>query len=238
MTQAALTISRDDDQIREAAAERIRSLMRDWSRHTVEIGLELKAAKATFPIGPRKQLMGWRTWLKKEFKLTFGHAAKLIVAAEKFGHLHQRNKLLPSGKVLNFLSHKTTPRAAVKEVLRRAARGEKIGAQRAEQIAAKHAPSPKEANRQAKASGKPVLASDGYLYFGTSKEQAKHSENRRTVIYAVRRAIETLATIEHAPHEFLSLALPHQLWNREEEKQIGRAAKWLNALHVAWEARH
>jgi len=56
------------------------------------------------------------------------------------------------------------------------------------------------------------------------------------VVYSVRRAVECLASMELSPHQFLSFALPHQLWSRDD-KQIGVALKWLNALHTAWETR-
>jgi hypothetical protein len=235
MTQTALALD-NVQTLRDQSAQRVRELMKEWSSNTLEIGIVLAEAKATFPVaGPKGQRPGWRTWLK-DTGIGRAHADSLINVAEKFGHLRGKQKL-PSAKVLSFLARKTTPGAARKEVLRLTKQGRKIGTRKAHQIADKHRPKPAQANKQAKETGKPVLASDGYLYFGTSKQQAKQGEMRRSIVYSVRRAVECLATVALTPHQFLSFALPHQLWTSENEQQIGQANKWLHALSTAWETR-
>jgi len=235
--QAALAINANNlETARRASAKRVRDLMAQWSTSTVEIGLELIEALEFFPKeGPNNSRPGWARWLRSECGIGENHASGLMNIGRKFGHL--KGKRLPGNRVLRLLSYTTTPEAGVREVLRRVQRGEDVPAKAAKEIVDKHRPKPKDANKQAKETGKPVLASDGYLYFGASKEQARASEERRTVVYSVRRAVECLASVEVTPHQFLESALPHQLWNREDEKQIDRALKWLNALHAAWETR-
>ena len=49
-------------------------------------------------------------------------------------------------------------------------------------------PGPKTANKIAAETKRPVLASDGYFYFGTDPEKAKEGEDRRTMVFGVRRA--------------------------------------------------
>jgi hypothetical protein len=195
----------------------------------------LRAARDTFPEGPHGEAMGFKSWVKKSVGIGMRYAESLIAIADKFEKLAGKQKL-PSFRVMQFLARATTPAGARREVMRRVKRGELVSGPKARAIADKHRPTPSEANKLAKETGKPVVASDGYIYFGTSKQKAKEGELRRTVVYSVRRAVECLATMELSPHQFLNFALPHQLWSRGD-KQIGVALKWLNALHTAWETR-
>jgi hypothetical protein len=98
-------------------------------------------------------------------------------------------------------------------------------------------PKPSEANELAKQTGKATLASDGYFYFGTSPEDAQAGEDRRTIVYGVKRAIALLSKMEMTPEQFIMYALPHQLWNEKEEPEIGRAETWLARLCEVWSAR-
>ena len=237
MSVAVVAISNNVQTVREHAAAELRVLMREWSTNTIGIGLKLMEVRETFTPNPRpgKPRPGWKVWLKQHVGIGEKHAASMIYVAEKFGHL--KEKALPSQRVLSFLARARTPKAATREVLRRVGKGERIGKQKATAIADKHRPRPKEANRLAKETGKPVMASDGFIYFGTSVAKAREAENRRTIVYSVRRAVECLSAVEMTPHQFLTFALPHQLWRKDEDAQIGRALKWLNALHTAWEVR-
>jgi len=232
MTIAAMS---DAQKIRDRSEHRIRELIKDWASNTIEIGLHLAEVRETFEIGPHGQRMGFKKWLRV-IGISNDHAVNLIAIAKKFGHLHNK-QTLPTASVLKFLARATTPTAATKDVLRRTKRGELITTRHAEQIANRHRPKPKEAQKLAKEKGKPVLASDGYLYTGTSKEQAKEGEKRRTLAYAVLRAVKVLSEIELTPHQFLMFVRPYQLWNKIEERQIGGALKWLNALNAAWETK-
>lgn len=230
VTQANMTT------FRAAKAARIRELMQRWTDNSMKLGFELREARDTFEIIHNRGRVGWKQWLRHEIGIGEVYANSLVLVAEKFGHLDSQD-IGVSFRVLRFLSHETTPDAATREVFRRAKHGEKIGRVKAKKIADTHRPPPKEANKIARETGKPTLASDGFLYLGGTKEQVKESTERRTLVYAVRRAIETLATVETSPNQFLETALPHQLWTRKEEKQIDDALRWLSALKAAWSMR-
>lgn len=225
--------------LREAKAKRIRELMQSWSENAIQLGVELIAARETFEIGPRGKIMGWERWLKAEAGISAPHARKLIRIGKKFGDRDRARSGLPkvAVDVLSLLARADTPEEAQREIVRLRDIGESVGISRAKQIVEKHLPPPKKANKIAKETGKPTRASDGYLYLGGDDKEVKESTERRTVVYAVRRAVETLAKMETTPTAFLAIALPHQLWTEAEEPQIEEAAKWLNALKAAWAMR-
>jgi hypothetical protein len=137
-----------------------------------------------------------------------------------------------------FLSRKDVPESARLEAVDRAERGERITAKDAKKIARVHRlPTAKAANEQAKEEGRPVLARDGFIYFGTDPGRAKEGEDRRTMIYGVRKALGTLGNIHLTGRQFLDYALPHQLWDEEEAKIIKQALRWLMSLSDAWDSR-
>jgi hypothetical protein len=229
VTQANMTT------FRAAKAARIRDLMQRWTDNSIQLGLELKAVYESFDeIGAHGIPVGWEKWLKSEIGFRHPYALGFIRVAEKFGDLDTKGL---SFRVLRFLTLETTPEGGTRDVLRRAKRGEKVGRVKAERIVNKHRPPPKEANKIARDTGKPTLASDGFLYLGGTKEDVKESTERRTLVYAVRRAIETLSTVEASPTQFLDTAMPYQLWTKREERQIDDALRWLTALKAAWSVR-
>lgn len=217
-------------------ASRIHELMADWGKNTIALGKELKAAREEFK--QDRLYPGWKQWLRREFKITEDHAAKLIRIAERFGHLRPSAALArTSGRVLYFLAQDATPPAAIREIRRKIARGQSIGYERARAIADSHRPKPRDANRMAAETGKPVAASDGNIYFGRTKDEAAAFEQQVEAVYSVRRAIETLATIQQTPTEFLKFMQPHQRWKANDEHQIRDASEWLHGFAEAWEAR-
>lgn len=216
----------------EAHAKRIHKLLEAWADNTIELGTELKAARDQFPrVGTRRP--GWKNWVKSEAGISVDHAYNLIRVADKFG-----GRQLPKGvsrEIMRYLTVKKVPESAETEIISRIGKGETISKRHAQKIIKEHRfPKPTEANKQAKETGQPVQASDGYIYFGTSKADAQAGEDRRTVVYGVRRAIETLAEIELTPLNFIKFMLPHQRWDHTEEKQIEKAREWLNELAKEW----
>lgn len=221
---------------RDASARRIRELMDDWTNNTLDLGAELDRAADTFPINPKRpnERPGFMQWAKKETGLSESQIGCLLQVHRKFGP--HRNGARLSHNVMRLLSVDSVPEDARREVIERVAKGEKIGPATAKEIADKHRlPTPRAANKQAKDEGRPVLASDGYIYLGGDPEKAKEGEDRRTMVYGVRRALETLGEIQLTPTQFLNYALPHQLWTAEEAKVIKRALRWLAALDAAWD---
>jgi hypothetical protein len=223
----------------ERRADRIRSLMTSMVKNTIAIGAELDKAREQFPLGPRNRRMGWQTWLKKEFNISLDWAARLILVNRKFAHRLIDNQPMPTLHVLDYLAKSTTPGAAVDEILERVQKGEKISKAKAKKIARKTLPGPKAANKMARESGKPVEASDGYVYLGATDEQAKESKQRLTVVYALKEAIATIAATSQnmSAVEFLEYGMPHQLWKPDEEQQIEQTLQFLKDLEKAWPKR-
>jgi hypothetical protein len=232
---------------RAIKAKRIRELMVEWAENSIQLGIELKAARDSFPSlqetltkGLRsrrnwKGRPGWEKWLKAETGLTLARAATYIRIGDRFANKAVRG-FVPVN-ILKILTFASTPKSAVDEIIERTNAGERFKDKTAKAIIDKHRPSPAKANEIARKTGKPQLASDGFLYLGASQESVKEAAERRTVIYAVRRAIETLAGVEITPNQLIEWALPHQLWNKKEEAEIDDAARWLNALKAAWSVR-
>jgi hypothetical protein len=95
-------------------------------------------------------------------------------------------------------------------------------------------PTAEEANAEAKRTGKPVLARDGYYYFGASKEEAAAYEATVEKVYTIRRAIEDIAKVDMTPEQFISYMEPHQRWKTDEEIDgVEHASQWLCALAAA-----
>jgi hypothetical protein len=221
---------------REVAAKRIKVLMEKWTANTLALGAELAKSAETFQQLPNGRRPGFMKWAKATTGLAQSHVSKLLSVHRKFGHRSEEIKL--SGKVMFLLAKDDVPESARQEVIGRAAKGERIGGGEAKKIAAKHKlPGPKVANAQAKEEGRPVLASDGNIYFGGSEAQAKEGEDRRTMVFGVRRALEHLGSINLTGRQFLDYALPHQLWEPDEAKIIKQALRWLTDLDEAWENR-
>lgn len=224
---------------REAAAKRIKELMRTWTANTLALAAELASAAETFPLNPKKLMRaerpGFAKWAKQELGLSPGQTTSLLQIHKKFG-LRQGEVRL-AGNVMAFLSKPTVPESARQEALGRAERGEHVGRGDAKKIAKAHSlPTPKAANQEAKEEGRPVLASDGYIYFGTDPGRAKEGEDRRTMVYGVRKALDTLGNIHLTGRQFLDYALPHQLWDEDEAKIIKQALRWLEGLNAAWDS--
>lgn len=217
------------------SAERIRGLMVDAANNSISLGHELlKVREKNFPRGLNNSRPGWKEWLKSEFDISERTARKFIQVADRFGP--RRAELPAATNVLALLSG-AIPESAEIEITRRLKAGEKIGERKARKIIDENLPSPSKARKQARETGRPVAATDGYVYFGATKEEEEKIELRRSIVFGVRRAVESLSAVPMSPHEFLKYALPHQLWNEDEGPLIEKAADWLWALHVAWGRR-
>jgi hypothetical protein len=223
---------------RDNAAKRIKELMVTWTANTLALGRELVEAEETFPVNPKRpyERPGFLRWAIKTTGLSKGHITNLIQIYQKFGGRAREPRM--SSQVMKILSRNLVPETARLEAISRSEKGERLSSADAKKIAKAHKlPTPKEANQQAKEEGTPVLASDGYIYFGTDPGRAKEGEDRRTMVYGVRKALNTLAGIHLTGRQFLDYAMPHQLWTVEEQHVIKDALKWLQGLSEAWEAR-
>lgn len=238
VTERAAAVIVHPSETRAGIAARLKELMREWTANTLAISAELAAAAETFPVDPKRpsQRPGFAKWAHKHTGLSQSAISNLLLVNRKFGHYRGVGQL--AGKVMILLARVDVPESARLEVVGRAQRGEHIGAKEAKKIADKHKlPSPKAANQQAKEEGRPVFASDGYIYFGTDPGKAKEGTDRRRMVYGVKDALEHLASIHLTARQFLDYAFPHQLWKPEEAPVIKKALRWLSDLDEAWEAR-
>ena len=242
-TEMAADVAENVVSFREARARRIRELADRWAQNTIEMGGEVKAVRDSFPTVPNTGAVkegrpGWPEWCKENLGFDANHAATLIRIYETFGPGSAVAAPAGSAKLLEFLSRERVPEEARTEILDRIKSGEVIGKGKAERIVRERtAPKPSEARRIAQETGKPTAASDGNIYLGATKEQEKEAEDRRRVVYDVRRAVETFANMDMSADDFLAFALPHQLWNKSEEHQIQQAYNWMTDLIAAWEQR-
>lgn len=223
---------------REAAAKRIKELMQNWTASTLALAAELARAAETFPVNPRRpwERPGFTKWAQQQTGISQPDVLRFLKIHEKFGR--DRGHVQLAGKVMKLLIAKNVPESARQEAISRAGKGEHVSAKDAKKIVERHAlPTPKAANQQAKEEGQPVLASDGYIYFGTDPSKAKEGESRRSMVFGVRRALDHLGGINLTGRQFLDYALPHQLWTAEEAPIIRKALRWLTDLVDAWEAR-
>ena len=233
-----IEIGQNVETYREAAAKRIRTLMQDWTANTLGLGAELEATRETFPADPRdpSRRPGFSRWAQETTGLQKGQITNLLRIHRKFGGSRESPRL--GVEVMKLLASEKVPASARQEVIDRAEKGEQITRKDARKIVKTHShPPPKAANAQAKEEGRPVLASDGYIYFGTDPGRAKEGEDRRTMVYGVRKALDTLGKIHLTGRQFLAYAMPHQLWTAEEQHIIKDALRWLQDLDEAWEAR-
>lgn len=223
---------------REAAAKRIKQLMHNWTANTLALGAELNEARSTFPENLKRpgHWPGFTKWAKQITGLSEQHINSLIRIHEKFGRT--RGSVQIAQRVMKMLVQKDVPESARIEVISRTERGEHIGTKEAKKIVKVHKlPTAKDANLQAKDEGRPILARDGYIYFGTDPSRAKEGEDRRTMVYGVRKALDTLGNIQLSGKQFLDYAMPHQLWDKDEAKIIKQALRWLTQLSEAWDTR-
>jgi hypothetical protein len=223
---------------REAAAQRLKELMHNWTSNTLALGKELAELAETFPVNPKRpdERPGFIKYAHQATGLSEAQIHTLLQVHRKFGHRSLDVRL--SQNVMFLLSTAEVPESARQEAIGRAAKGEHIGRGDVKKIIKAHQlPTAKEANAQAKEEGRPVLARDGFIYFGTDMGKAKEGEDRRTMVYGVRKSLECLGGINLTGRQFLDYALPHQLWDADEAKIIKQALRWLNSLDQAWDSR-
>jgi hypothetical protein len=226
---------------RDAAVKRIKQLMIDWATNSLALAAELAQLAETFPFDPRKptkpERPGFAKWAHQATGLSKTQIRNLLLIHKKFGeHARVDGKL--GVHVMGLLARNNVPASARQEAIDRAAKGERLTTRDAKKIAKAHKlPGPKAANQQAKEEGRPILASDGYIYFGATPEQAKAGEDRRAMVFGVRRALDHLGNIELTGRQFLAYAAPHMLWKPEEAAIIKKALRWLKDLDDAWSNR-
>ena len=231
------------DRTLDRHAKRIRGLIRDIANNSLKLGRELTKAHERFRTLKVSPAVRWDAWLETEFRISATWAFKLMRAA-KAAAATRTVTVAAAPEVLAMLtaSPSNIPAAAVKEIKARLDRGEKVSRREAHAIVRRHKapveaqlPSPTEARKIAAETRTIQFASDGKMYTGASDEEVREAEDRRSIVFGVTRAVETLANVPKAPQEFLEYAASHQLWTAEEEHVIAEARKWLGGLVEAWQ---
>lgn len=216
----------------EAIAHDIESRAIDMAKNGLEIGHNFCKARDIL-----KTRTEFRAWCLEKTRFSEPSIDRFMRVYKKFGGRSISGKT--SQAVLEFLVPDHIPDSAIDELEDRANEGEVVTVKVARKIVHKHElPTPKEANKQARESKEMVLASDGYYYFGHSKEEAEIIDHRRTMVFGIRRAVETLAGIEMTPRQFLNMVPPHLDWWQEgEAKQLDKAVAWLTKLATLYRER-
>jgi len=249
---------------RAELAGQFRQLAQDWSKNTVEMGQTLAKAKETFP--KRGQNLRtpdfkgtgalWEHWVTKEAGISRAQADRLIQIASiaPAGAIGWR----ASKSVLKLIATSEVPKEAREHVIERLDKGEAVTAKDAKEIIdrvkhgkgitrkeikkissfmpSKDLPKPKEARKQALETKSLVLASDGNFYTPATDAQIEVAKERRTLVFNVRRAVETLSTMKMTPKQFLDYAPETLLWVEDGEAVlVAKAAEWLDDLAECWE---
>jgi hypothetical protein len=226
-------------------ADRIRGLMTDLARNSIELGVELTEAHKHFKSLPIKlrPSRSWKQWLNDQFNIRQAWAYTLIKAAKAKNGPAYIKKASPHVIAL-ITSTPSSP--GVEEIKHRLKKGENISREKAQAIIRKHKkgvdvklPSPHEARIIAAKTNSIIAASDGRLYTGASEEAVKLAEDRRTIVYGVREALGNLANVaaKMTPKAFLEFASPHQLWREGEDEDLQTALDWLSDLVTQWNKR-
>lgn len=87
-------------------------------------------------------------------------------------------------------------------------------------------PSAAEARKLARETGKLVMAKDGNLYTGASREEGEEQDRRRNLVFGVRRAINALALAGDA-EAFYAQMMPFERWDATEREDVFAARDFL-----------
>jgi hypothetical protein len=213
--------------LRDGILSRIQRLSTQWAKNTIELGREFKAVRETFPIEGSNQRPGWYDWIKNEAPFQKTQVKIFIQIADKFG---DREAVAGLGvDLLTYLSRDALPEAGLADVIKRVERGEKITVPQAKEIIKPHLPTRKEAIQQARETGKLVAARDGHMYSGASEDEMLAYSERRKIVYAIRRAVDEIATVELTPNQWVNSAEDH--WVHEFKlSHVEEAIDWLTKL--------
>lgn len=232
------------------AAEKIRGHGRRAAQHIVEIGRELLGVRARL-----HQEGTFLTWLRAEFDWSHMTAYRFMRVAERFTNLVTAGVPFEIDvSALYVLAEAKTPEAAREAVVEAALEGCRVthaqanaavGAaeqareqgkgpaeQRAAAAQAARLPTPSQARKQAAEIGRPVLASDGYLYSGKSKAQGKAEEAHTQRIFAYVNPIRALAETQQEPEDWLAELPPYMRDTVDEH--LARARDRINRLMELW----
>ena len=229
--------------LRAAAAE-IREAGHKFVGSYFDMGRPLLTARKQFDQWGRRQDGGengqWKEWLEKETSLSYQWASQIMASTKKFGVGPGIDQAV-SLSVLRQITQENTPDAVVDHVLahpemskREAEQFRKgiIAQTTTAEIKERPLPTASEARKQARASGTPIVSSDGKIYFGATEKESEDSQRRRSQTYRVRDGVELVANIGITPETWVKEAWEWQIHDFNLA-DIDTAIKWLSGLLTA-----
>lgn len=215
-------------------ADEIRQHQFDARNSVWEIAQKLTEARSLFPeTKPMIGNMSWSDWTQAEVGLNGDSATRMIRTWEKFSPSPEAEKI-PFTTLIELVSP-NTPESLIKEVL---AEADNPPSKREVQARKKGVlPSPREARQQAIASGEYVQASDGTLVAPITDAKQDEINERRTLVYEFRDAVEHLADMVVTPKEWLNRAASHQTYTLDDIGDVARAKDYLEAFIEEFNSR-
>lgn len=208
-------------------ARRIKDLSEKFAENAVALGIEFRQARERFPakggaLHKNASRPGWEDWVKANTGWSRTHAVNFIRIADKF---EGRAVSGMSFRVLELLARDTVPDEAVNDVLSRG----RMGREAAKEIIAKHLPTPSQAIKEAQERGRLIAARDGNTYSGADENEIAAYSERRREVYAIRDAIERIASCPFTAKQWVEAAEDHWLAPLSLG-QVEQAFKWLDKL--------
>ena len=202
------------------------------------IGKRLHRARDYFGSGTpegRSGLSGdatWDAWCLREAGISRKTANDYIKIYEMIDRRGGDGRHLMGVKALRYLTGASVPDDAIEAALNEA-KATKVTGRRAKEIIREHLPTPTEASRKAKETGITQPASDGRIYTGATKEEVDAADDRNTLIYGIRDAIDLIADVGMSPSDWLDRTneYPELLQGFQRDK-VSEAQGWLSALYV------
>jgi pyruvate/2-oxoglutarate dehydrogenase complex dihydrolipoamide acyltransferase (E2) component len=238
----------DSAEFVQAWTRRIKGLAKRVAGDVVEIGRGLHEVKEELGHGY------WLPWLDAEFGWTDRQAERFMNVHAAFESDNLSNLAPIDVSALYLISAPSTPEPAREAVKETAAEGQKVshaqakaavgaakdakakGASSAEQKeAAKEAarlPTPSQARKLARETGRVVAATDGKLHTGKSAKEEREDAASTARIYAYVNPIRAIAEAKQEPEAWLA-ELPGYM-RKTVNKHLGRAHARLNRLMEMW----
>lgn len=238
------------------AAEAIQKLNVQAASNVLHMGQLLTQVRRLFPLGgPRRQWyrLGeggeretYRDWVEKNCLISYSWAKQIHAIYVRVGD----DLILSDGRfvrvgwhTLQFLAKPGIPDGVVQQVVQQAETGQRVMYARVKEIAGqlnKSTLTAAEAREEAKRKGHGVMARDGKIYTGASKEEIADADRRKQQVYQVRHAMDAIIEIAGllTPVELLDQATSWQDWTVDEAQNFQPAIDYLTELRQEWERRH
>jgi len=216
--------------MRDGIATRIKDLTGKFAGNIIALGKEFARARDTFPVNNQNHRPGWHNWIRQNTEWTTDHATKFVQIHERMSSIAISSTTL-GVEVLKYLTMERIPDEAVKAVVSRANEGEAVSLNEAKDIVKAHLPTPAQAMKEARATGKLIHARDGHIYSGATEDEMMAHSERRHVVYGMKDAIKHVADCQLTPHQWIKSIGDNDHWISEFKiRDLDAAIKYLTAL--------